>query len=269
MKVSDETAPLLQYEYSAPDSDLSVEGSEKKLSVGLCLMVWNELKGCQHDIPKLPMDCFDEVFALDGGSTDGTIDYLVRRGIAVVRQSRRGYDWAYIEAFQRTTCDALIVFHPKGSVDPGSLRDIIAPLREGFDLVIASRNSKGARNEEDSQILKPRKWFVLALSAVAAAVWWRGDGPVVWDVLHGYRAMRRRAFCTMEPVAHSMSMDLQMVVRSYKLGLKRIEVPICEEPRLAGVTHFKALPTGLKLLSYIWMEFKRGKARPEARRSTA
>lgn len=217
----------------------------------------------------MPLDCFDEVFALDGGSKDGTIAYLVSSGIPVVHQSKRGYDWAYKEAFERSSCDALVIFHPKGSVDPASLREVIKPLQDGYDLVIASRNVKGARNEEDGRFLKPRKWFVLALSALSAAIWRHDGGPVVWDVLHGYRAMRRSSFFAMEPIAKDMSMDLQMVIRSYRMGLKRIEVPIEESPRIDGVTHFKALPTGVKLLKYMWLEFNRTKPQSKSRRSAA
>jgi glycosyltransferase involved in cell wall biosynthesis len=222
-------------------------------------MVWNELRGCQEDVPNLPKDCFDEIFALDGGSTDGTIQYLNEQGILVVPQQKRGYNRAYIAAFEKTSCDALVLFHPKGSIDPASLRHFIEPLRSGTHLVIASRNAKGAHNEEDDKFLKPRKWFVLALSALSAAIWWRGGGPVMWDVLHGYRAMRRDSFFAMDPLEEGLSMDLQMVVRAYRLGFSRLELPIVETPRLEGSTHFKAFPTGVKLLRYMWVELRRGK----------
>jgi len=267
------SAPTRATEFNGRPETLSpaaeVERSNKKVKVGLCLLVWNEIDGCRQDIPNLNLESFDEVFALDGGSTDGTIEFLESVGLEVVRQNRRGYDWAYIEAFQRTTCDALILYHPKGTVDPETIHNVGAALQQGFDLVIASRNAKGARNEEDSQFLKPRKWFVLALSAVTAAIWWRGRGPVVWDVLHGFRGMRRDAFFVMNPVAHSLSMDLQMVVRSYRMGLTRVEVPIREGSRLSGSTHFKALPTGIKLLKYIWVELRRAKPQDFKRGQTA
>jgi hypothetical protein len=43
------------------------------MRLSLCLVVWNELEGCKLDVPRLPRDAFDEVFAVDGGSTDGTV----------------------------------------------------------------------------------------------------------------------------------------------------------------------------------------------------
>ena len=49
----------------------------------MCLLTWNELAGCENDVPHLPLDEFDEVYAIDGGSKDGTIEYLRGRGITV------------------------------------------------------------------------------------------------------------------------------------------------------------------------------------------
>jgi len=37
------------------------------MKVSLCLMVWNELEGCEIDAPKLPCNEFDEIYAVDGG----------------------------------------------------------------------------------------------------------------------------------------------------------------------------------------------------------
>ena len=53
-------------------------------------MVWNELDGCKMDVPRLPRDAFDEIYAVDGGSTDGTVAYLESQGITVHRQPKKG-----------------------------------------------------------------------------------------------------------------------------------------------------------------------------------
>ncbi len=61
-------------------------------------MVWNEVEGCRLDIPNLPLDQFDEVYAVDGGSTDGTSEYLESLGIPVYLQPKKGLNAAYIHA---------------------------------------------------------------------------------------------------------------------------------------------------------------------------
>jgi len=228
----------------------------RPLRLTLCLLTWNEIDGCRHDVPKLPLDQFEEVFAVDGGSKDGTVEYLRSLGITVHQQSRPGYNQAYHCAFDKCTTDALILFHPKGGIDPSSVTRFRSLLANGYDLVIASRMARGARNEEDDSLWRPRKWFVQGLGLLSWLLWGR-RGPVIWDPLHGMRAMRRERFWAIDPLPTGLSIDLEMVVRSYRLGFKATEFPIVENVRLEGKTHFAALPTGKRLLGYLWRELKR------------
>ena len=222
----------------------------------LCLLTWNELAGCEKDVPRLPLDRFDEVFAIDGGSTDGTCEYLRARGITVHRQERPTYNGAYLSAFERCTTDALVFFHPKGSIDPAAVLQFRPLFEQGADLVIASRIGAGARNEEDDRLVKHRKWFVMGLGLLASVLWRRG-GPLAWDVLHGFRGMRKAAFLGISPLESGVSIDLEMVARSYKRRLRVATFPVEEQPRAGGATHFKAWPTGKRLLKYVWFELGR------------
>ena len=141
------------------------------------------------------------------------------------------------------------MFHPKGTIDPATVLHARPLLERGADLVIASRLIAGGANEEDDRVLGPRgKWFVVALGLVASALWNR-DGRRIQDVLHGYRAMRRDAFFAISPLPTGVSMDLEMVVRSYKKRLRQVEFPVRERPRpRRDASHFPALATGRKLL---------------------
>ena len=163
------------------------------LRLTLCLLTLNELEGCRHDVPKLPLDGFDEVFAIDGGSTDGTVEYLTELGLSVFQQDLKGYNGSYISAFRRCSTDGLVMYHPKGSIDPAVLRKFRGYFEQGYELVLASWLVAGAVNEEDSRLFRPRKWFVYAL-ALTAALLWKRDRGMILDVLHGCRGMRRDAF---------------------------------------------------------------------------
>ena len=61
--------------------------TEKQIS--LCLIIKNEIDGCKHDIPLLSLNKFDEIFAIDGGSTDGTIEFLREKKIKVFKQKKK------------------------------------------------------------------------------------------------------------------------------------------------------------------------------------
>jgi len=224
--------------------------------LSLCLIVWNELKGCETDVPLLPFEEFHEVFAVDGGSTDGTVEYLLSKNIKVHRQPRRGLNAAYVHANDIAVGDAVVVFFPKGTLPVQDLRKFRQYFQVGNELVVASRQIEGSLNEEDSNLFKPRKWAVLCLACFAGLIW-RREGYLVRDVLHGFKGWTRDAFAKMDILDHGISIDLEMVIRSYRLRLSRCEFPTQELARSYGETHFKILPTGKRLASYLWFEFRR------------
>jgi hypothetical protein len=129
-------------------------------------------------------------------------------------------------------------------------------FENGYDLVVASRLIAGAVNEEDDRLLRPRKWFVRVLGLVAALLWKRDDGMIA-DVLHGCRGMRRQAFFAIAPLRVGVTIDLEMVVGAYRMGLRRTEFPVAERRRLVGETRFKAWPTGWAMLRHIAVELRR------------
>jgi glycosyltransferase involved in cell wall biosynthesis len=226
------------------------------VKISLCLLVWNELEGCKIDIPRLPQDVFDEVFAIDGGSTDGTVEYLQAAGIPAHRQDAPGLNAAYWQGIEMSRGDAVAFFFPKGTLPPEDLRRFRPLLESGCDLVIASRNLPGGRNEEDGRFLKPRKWLTRALG-LAIALLWRREGRLLSDVLHGVRAMTVSGFRKMNPSRRGLCIDLETVVRSYRLRLARAEFPTTEVARPFGRTRFKILPTGLQFLRYLGREICR------------
>jgi len=80
---------------------------------------------------------------------------------------------------------------------------------------------------------------------------------MIWDVLHGIRGVRREAFFAIDPLARGVSIDLELVVRCYRRRLARVEFPVRERSRPAGVTHFPAWTTGWRLLRYLCTELGR------------
>lgn len=69
--------------------------------------------------------------------------------------------------------------------------------------------------------------------------------------------MKTEAFRRIGISNFDRSIDIEMVCRSYKYRLKRIEFPTKERPRIGGETHFRALSTGWQVLKYILWELRR------------
>lgn len=221
------------------------------MKISLCLLTWNEIQGCRLDVPHLPLDLFSEVFALDGGSNDGTVEFLRDTGIAVVRQQVQSYNAAYREAIDHYTGDAIIIYHPKGTVAEGTLPSMVDALKAGNDLVIASRMLPSSRNEEDDRVIRHRKWFGIGLAQAASLRWNRSGSIRISDPLHGYRGCSRRFTSSLNLQPTGVTADLEMVRHAYRTGARIAEVPVSESKRVQGGTHFPALSTGRHLVRYL------------------
>ena len=209
------------------------------------------MHGCTQVVPKLPTHLFSEVFALDGGSTDGTVDYLINRSVKVIPQQVTSYNAAYIEAISHFTGDAILFYHPKGTVDEATLPLVVSQLHEGNDLVIASRMLPSSTNEEDDRVIRHRKWFGQSLSIAASVRWGGAVSRRITDPLHGYRGCSRSFTSSLNLAPRGVTADLEMVRHAYILGARYTEVPVDESEREVGGTHFPALKTGRALLGYL------------------
>lgn len=228
------------------------------MKIALCLLTWNEIDGVRHDIPLIDKGKFEQIYCIDGGSMDGTVEYLEANGIPVYKQTAKGINQACLDGVDKCECDAFVFYHPKGTIPVEDTYKFRAFFEEGYEFVVGSRMMKGARNEEDSCLLKPRKWFVLGVGLVCRILFKR-EGNTIWDTMHGFRGMTTQAFRRIGISNFDRSIDVEMVCRSYKYHLKRIEFPTTERSRIGGKTHFNALSTGWQVLKYIMWEIGRKK----------
>src|SRR5713226_2844094 len=229
------------------------------MRVALCLLTYNERPCLEQIFPLIPAPSldsgFDNLVAIDGGSTDGTLEYYREHGVPVIGQSRRGRGDAFLLAFQRVETDAYIFFSPDGNEDVRDLPNFKPLLQGGADLVIASRMMRGAVNEEDLHLLKPRKWANNALNFLANGLF-RKAGPFVTDSINGYRAIIRRAAQELKLDALDYTIEYQMTIRALKKRMAIVEFPTREGQRVAGVTGASSLPTGIRFLKRLWRELR-------------
>ena len=223
------------------------------MKIALCLLTWNEINGCKNDVPFINKDGFDEVYCIDAGSDDGTIEFLEANNIPVFIQPIKGYNQAYKYAIEKCSCDTIIFFHPKGTIDVADTLKFKEYFINGYDIVIASRMIKYASNEEDDRVFRPRKWFVKTLGLMSYLIFKR-KGKIIWDVLHGFRGGTVSALKTINILDGGLTADIEMIVKGYKNNLKMIEFPVKENSRQFGETHFKAFSTGKLLLEYLVSE---------------
>ena len=229
------------------------------MRVALCLLTYNERPCLEQIFPLIPTPShesgFDQMFAIDGGSTDGTVEYYREHGVPVIGQSRRGRGDAFLLAFEQIDADAYVFFSPDGNEDIQDLSRFKPLLESGADLVIASRMMKGAVNEEDIHLIKPRKWANNALNLLANLLF-RKRRPFVTDSINGYRAITRRAAQDLRLDALDYTIEYQMTIRALKSRMTIVEFPTREGQRVAGVTGASSLPTGIRFLNRLWAELQ-------------
>ena len=220
------------------------ENGSSVVNVSLIIMTFNEVEGARHLLHKIPFHLFHQIIAIDGGSTDGTIEEIGKFGIPVYIQKEKGLGAAVLEARDYVTGDAMLFFHPDGNELPEYMADYLRHLDEGHEFIIGSRMHRDGYNEEDERILKPRKWANLLFALMANLLFGVKKG-YVWDVVHGYRALTTGAFDRMGLSSKNCTIDFQMIIKAKKRGIRIHEFPIREGWRIGGRTKFASLPTGI------------------------
>jgi glycosyltransferase involved in cell wall biosynthesis len=230
------------------------------MNIALVILTRNERACVEIVYPMLPRpgrdSGFDTIYVVDGGSTDGTREYFEQRGIPVIGQSKRGRGHAFQIAFRTIDADAYIFFSPDGNEDPADLPRFRRALQAGADMVIASRMMAGARNEEDGQFLKWRKWANNGFNLLANLAF-RRAGPYISDSINGYRAITREAARKLALDADDYTIEYQMTMRGLKRRLTIVEFPTHEGQRVAGETQAASIPTGVRFIRAFFREFGR------------
>jgi glycosyltransferase involved in cell wall biosynthesis len=230
------------------------------MKIALCILNKNEAPCLKLMLPMLPKpgpeSGFDLMVAIDGNSTDGSPEILKQFGIPVVGQSALGRGQAFHTAFKNVEADAYIFFSPDGNEDYKDLPRFRKLLESGADLVIASRMMKGAFNEEDVHLWRPRKWVNNAFNLLANLIFNRFRQPYISDSINGYRAITKSAVNKLKLDAPDYTIEYQMTMRAMRDGLNIKEFPTYEGQRLAGDTGAPSFPTGVKFIKRLISEIK-------------
>jgi glycosyltransferase involved in cell wall biosynthesis len=101
------------------------------LKTTLIVCTLNEIDGMRVIMPKIKKDWCDQIIILDGGSTDGTIQYAKDNGYFVYIQKKKGFRYAYMEVLPYIEGDVIVTFSPDGNSLPELIPDLINKMRDG------------------------------------------------------------------------------------------------------------------------------------------
>ena len=113
--------------------------SQKKLKKTLLFYTMNEIEAVKSIFDKIPINLFDEFFIIDNNSTDGTVEFLEKRGVKIIQQKKPGRTNALIEGIEYASGDIIVNLSSDGNENPEDVPKLLEKLEEGYDMVTASR----------------------------------------------------------------------------------------------------------------------------------
>jgi glycosyltransferase involved in cell wall biosynthesis len=229
------------------------------MKVTLLIPTLNEITGMQAIMPQIGKDWVDQILILDGGSTDGTIEWSREQGYDVYIQKERGLRHAYREVWPLIKGDVVVTFSPDGNSIPSLIPALLEKMREGYDMVIVSRYLSGAKSEDDSLITGFGNWLFTRTINVL-------HGAHYTDAMVIYRAYRTgmmseldldkdESYATPERLFHTrISIEPLLSVRAAKRKLKITEIPGDEPPRIGGKAKLQVWRWGAAYYFQFWRE---------------
>lgn len=232
------------------------------MRVTLLVPTLNEIEGMRAIMPLVRPGWVDQIVVLDGGSTDGTVQYALDQGYEVVIQDKRGLINAYRQVYPHLRGEAVITFSPDGNSVAERIPDLVAKMREGYDMVIASRYLDGARSEDDTLMTGFGNWtFTRLINALFGGHY--TDAMVIYRI-YRTKLIEELGLLEDEPFSiernfnHMISWEPLLSMRAAKRKLRITEIPGDEPPRVGGKGKCNQYTWGLVYLAEMVQERLRG-----------
>jgi len=216
--------------------------------VTLFIPTLNEEDGMRAIMPRVRPEWVDQVLVVDGNSTDGTVAYARSMGYDVIVQSKRGLRHAYTEGFAQVRGEYVLTFSPDGNCVPELIPELIVKVREGYDMVIASRYTGGAVSEDDDRLTRIGNWgFTTLINLLFGSRY--TDAMIIYRI---YRTSlfyeldlhKDESYATEGTFRTIMGIEPLLSVRAAKRRLRVTEIPGDEPKRLWGVRKLQIVRWG-------------------------
>lgn len=232
------------------NSDLHIiKMQTKKERISVVAVNLNEEYTIKEVLTKIPK-YVDEVLVIDGYSKDKSPIIAKELGFLVIMQEGKGRGAAFKTGFKHAKGDIIVMLSTDGNERSGDIDKLIKKIREGYDLVIATRFGAG-KSHDVTPIRKIGNWVLTKFINLAS-------GLSVEDSQNGFRAIRRPALEKMDIRADGFDIEAEMTLKAGKLGLRVAEIPTIEDDRAFGVSHLRTFRDGFIIFKRIVREWVNG-----------
>lgn len=205
------------------------------------------------------LEATHEIFVIDGGSKDATVDEARAAGARTALQTEPGYGGALREGFESASGRWILTMDSDLSHEP----EVIAQLWEGrerADVVIASRYAAGGA--ADMSLLRA------VLSRILNVVFTTAYRIPIRDISSGFRLYRREAIESIPIRRRDFDVLEEILIRIHVRGGSVAEIPFHYRPRKEGRSHARLFKFGLAyartFFSMLWLRWGRRRASPGA-----
>ena len=220
------------------------------MKFSLLILTYNEIVSSKVIIPRIDKSLFHEIIVVDGGSNDGTIDYMKKENFKVIVQEPGNYSWYNIAKRQMNIAkgvsigtteasgDYVILFTPDGNMLPEKLPELIAECKKGYSYVCVSRYKDDAKSSDDSLITAFGNFFFTKLVNILFSANFT-------DVLGGYKSVKRSLWnyiCDNDKIL--ITFGTQLAITCAKNNLKYSEIPGDEPKRIGGKSSMSVIING-------------------------
>lgn len=223
-------------------------GAMSGVRVSVVVPTLNEAPNLKYVLPRIPL-WVHEVLLVDGGSRDGTVEVArsLLPSIIVLGQDRPGKGAALQAGFRAATGEIIVTLDADGSTDPAELPAFVGCLLAGADFVKGSRFVQGGGTGDMGLVRKLGNWVLR--EAVRTTF-----GGRYSDLCYGYNAFWRHTLPALEGEADGFEIETLLNVRALAVGMRVVEVPSYEGPRIHGLSNLNTWHDGYRVLRTIARE---------------
>ena len=225
----------------------------------LLVLTLNEVDGMKIIMPQIKKEWCDQIIIVDGGSTDGTIEWALENNYALHVQKQKGIRFAYFEVLPMIEGDLVITFSPDGNSPPYAIPALLDKIKEGFDLVIGSRYLPPAKSYDDDFMTAFGNWlFTRTVNLLHGGHY--SDAMVILrafktSLIYDLDLHKEASYKLPENLFKTIiSWEPLMSVRAAKCNMKVGEIPVDEPERIGGERKLKILKWGAAYYFQFWWE---------------
>ncbi len=222
-------------------------GYQKNIS--LVVPTLNEALNIKEVFSNIP-EFVDEVIVVDGNSTDGTRDEIlrIRKDAKIIMEKPRGKGSAIRTGFENATGDLIIMMDADGSHDPKEIPRLLEPVLDGYEASKGSRLLPGGGSDDFTPFRRLGNNIFVAMVNIMY-------GAHYTDLCYGYRAFKREALEKLNCISNGFEIETEQSVLMRKKSVKVKEVPSFEARRRYGNSNLNSIRDGCRILNVIFKNY--------------